>query len=92
MPIRRDPARIVRRRRAPGRVGRVAVARVAGRQNVATLAGSRVAKKLRGRSLNPSFTPDNWTRTIAITVIIGFLHHLTENIGFKSMSICVFYS
>ena len=65
------------------------VARIAGCQNVVTLAGSRVAKKMTVslfESKKTSVTPQYWTLNISITVIIGFLHRFTENIGLKSMS------
>ena len=51
------------------------VAPVAGGQNVATPAGSRIAKKMTGSLF------EHWTRTN----IFGFLHRLTENIVLRSM-------
>ena len=79
------------RRRYPGRQGWQGrgVARVAGRQKVATPAGSRVAKKMTGsllESKNSSFTPQYWTRTITITEKIEFLHRYNETFGLNSMS------
>ena len=53
------------------------------------------AKKYDGVALriqNPSFTTQFWGCTITITVMIGFFHHFTKNIGLKSMSNMSFYN
>ena len=61
-----------------------------GPSNVATPTGSRVAGRdgVAPRVQKPSFAPQYRTRTIAITMTIGFIHRFNEGIGLK---ICYLY-
>ena len=85
------PHRSILRCRVQGWQGRW-TARFAGRQILATPAGSRVDIKNRSLNTKPSFTPQHLTRTttviigplrITISVIIGSLRRFIGNFGLK---------
>ena len=69
------------------------VARVAGRQNAATPAGPLTAKKMTGSLFEPKNHPSHpqyWTRTMTITVMIGFLHRFTKTLVSNLCQICIY--